>query len=80
MKSKLLSVLVNKLQVIFWLLYCPSLIWEIHLLFLIVLQNFTVVNPINKAEKFKYSFLLYFLPSALNVVCFLICCSLIALP
>lgn len=39
MKSKLLSVVVNKLQVIFWLLYWHSLIWEIDPLFLIILET-----------------------------------------
>jgi len=39
MKSKLLNVLVNKLRVIFWLLYWPSLIWETHPLFLTVLET-----------------------------------------
>lgn len=62
MKSKLLSVLVNKLQVILWLLCWPSLIWEIHTFFFTSSGNliFTMVNPINKVEKIKYPLLLYF--------------------
>lgn len=66
MKSKLLSVLVNNLQVIFWLLYWPILIWEI-ISFLIVQGSFTVVNSINKEEKYKYSLFFYF------SLCFNVC-------
>lgn len=63
MKSKLLSVLVNKLQVIFFFV---AVLAQPYLgdtcSFSSSFENiiFTMVNPNNKEEKFKCPFLLYF--------------------